>query len=361
MITAYLTLLIIAPQDWVTPLIGLPVDYILYPIWFATLLVTGRGRHLLKFTQQDALLAMFVTWVFVSAYANASAGIDYWYLYMYANWLVLYKLVSASLSSMSHVRRAGVLLVLFAAVLAAESIQHMNSPTLTGWAGQELGWISAEALETGVPGRTRWVSIFDGPGVFCVVFTLALPFVLQYLGRPFAFGWRLLAMGLLGPLILAIYYTGSRGGFLATLAVLGMHYGVRTRVSMTKLIIVGVLLFSLFVAAPAYMTKMYDENRSAQHRVDMWIQGVEMVRYYPVFGIGRGHYEAYTGRLIAHNSALELAGETGLPGIFLWVALLFISFKTLRAFLRQSEDPVDRSYTIAPTRSRLRSAWPGTW
>lgn len=116
---------------------------------------------------------------------------------------------------------------------------------------------------------------------------------------------------------------------------------------MTKLIVVGVLLFSLFVAAPAYMTKMYDDNRSAQHRVDMWIQGVEMVRYYPVFGIGRGNYEAYTGRLIAHNSALELAGETGLPGIFLWVALLFVSFKTLRVYLRRAEDPVDRSYTMA--------------
>ena len=60
MITAYLTLLLIAPQDWVTPLIGLPVDYILYPIWFAALLVTGRARHLLKLTTQDALLVLFV-------------------------------------------------------------------------------------------------------------------------------------------------------------------------------------------------------------------------------------------------------------------------------------------------------------
>lgn len=205
MITAYLALLLISPQDWVTPLIGLPVDYILYPLWFAALLVTGRGKHLLKLSTQDALLLLFVSWVYVSAYANAGSSIGYWYLYMYAKWFVLYKLVSASLSSMSHVRRAAVLLILFAGVLAAESIQHMNSPTLTGWAGQELGWISQEALGTGVPGRTRWVSIFDGPGVFCVVFTLALPFLLQYLGKPFAFGWRLLAAGLIGPLLLAIY------------------------------------------------------------------------------------------------------------------------------------------------------------
>ena len=347
MISAYLIFLLIAPQDWLGPMLGMPVDYILYPIWAATLLATGRAKYLLRFNWQDRLLGGFVVWLYVSALANYSRGIDGHHLYMYAKWFVLYKLVAASLPSLDKLRRAAVVFVSLAAVLVVESIQHFHSASQTGWAGQSLGWIDPAAIEAGVPGRTQWVSIFDGPGVFCVVFTLALPFVLQYASAPYGIMRRATAAALVLPFALAIYYTGSRGGFLATLAVVALHYGVRTRISAFKLAAMGVGLVGLFAAAPAYMTSIYDSNRSAQHRVDMWIDGLEMIRYNPVFGVGRGHFADYTGRLIAHNSVIEVAGETGLPGIVLWTAAIFMAFKTLASFARTTDDDHDRVYAYA--------------
>lgn len=347
MITVYLTLLLISPQDWLRPFLGLPVDYVLYPMWVAALLATGRSKHLLRFTRQDGLLAMFVLWIYVSSVANFANGIDGHHLYMYAKWLVLYKLVAASLSSLDHLRRASVVFVSLTLVLAAESIQHFHSASRIGWAGQPLGWIDPAAVEAGIPGRTQWVSIFDGPGVFCVVFTLALPFLLQYVSAPYGMMRRAVAAGLIVPFGAAIYYTGSRGGFLATLVVLALHFGVRSRISTLKLAAVGGVLATVFVTAPAYMTSIYDASRSAQHRVDMWIQGLEMVRYYPVFGVGRGHFADYTGRLIAHNSAIELAGETGLPGLLLWIAVIFMAFKTLLVFVQRTDDDHDRAYVYA--------------
>jgi O-antigen ligase len=337
-ITAYLVLLIIAPQDWFGPLLGLPVDYILYPLWAAVLLLTGRSKYLFRITWQDGLLAAFVGWLYVSSIANFARGIDGQHLYMYAKWLVLYKLVAASLPSLDHLRRtAGVFLAL-AFVLVVESLQHFHSASQLGWAGQPLGWIDPAAIEAGIPGRTQWVSIFDGPGVFCVVFTVALPFLLQHVSAPYGFIRRAFAAALLLPLGLAIYYTGSRGGFLATLAVLALHFGLRIRSASVKFAVIGSIVSAFFVAAPAYLTSIYDANRSAQHRVDMWIDGLDMVRYYPVFGVGRGHFADYTGSLIAHNSVIEIAGETGLPGVILWSAAIFMAFKTLWAFVASTDD-----------------------
>lgn len=347
MIFAYLTLLFVSPQDWFGPFVGLPVDYVLYPLWAVVLVLTGRARYVLRYGWQDALLVLFVLWMVASAVVNAGAGIDLHQLFMYAKWIVLYKLVAASLSDMDSMRRAGLLIVLAALVLTVESIQHIHDPNQLGWAGQSLGWVSQSAMEQGVAGRTRWVSIFDGPGVFCVIFTLALPFLLRFLDRSFALFKRAGAAVLLPPLLLAIYYTGSRGGFLTTLAILGMHFGARTKISVTKLTAVAALLLVVFAAAPAYLTNVRDEDRSAQHRVDMWIEGLEMAQADPVFGIGRGHFADYTGTLIAHNSAIEIAAETGLVGIFFWVAVLYLGFKQLWLFRQQTEESVDRSYATA--------------
>lgn len=347
MIAVYLTLLLISPQDWLPPLQGLPVDYILYPAWLAVILATGRSKYLLRMTAQDSLLALFVLWVYVSAIANFSNGIDGEHLYMYAKWFLLYKMVAASLPTLDHLRRTGLVFVALVLVLAAESIQHFHSASLTGWAGQALGWIDPAAAEAGTPGRTQWVSIFDGPGVFCVVFTIALPFLLQYVSAPNGLFRRAAAASLLVPLGLATYYTGSRGGFLATLAVLALHLGVRSRISTFKLAAVGGALATVFLAAPAYMTTIRDSSHSADHRVDMWIEGLEMARYNPLFGIGRGHFSDYTGSLIAHNSAIELIAELGIPGILLWSAVIFMALKTVLVFVQSSPTERDRAYACA--------------
>ncbi|NKB87484.1 MAG: hypothetical protein GKS06_04635 [Acidobacteria bacterium] len=347
MITVYLTLLIISPQDWWGPMLGLPVDYILYPIWFAVLLATGRSKYLLKFTRQDQLLAAFVTWLYISSFANYANGINGYYLYMYAKWFVLYKMVAASLPNLDRLRRTATVFGALGMVLVVQSIQHFNSASQTGWAGQSLGWIDPAAAAAGVPGRTQWVSIFDGPGVFCVVFTITLPFLLQYVSAPYGLMRRAGAALLLLPLGLAIYYTGSRGGFLATLAVLALHFLMRTRISTFHLAAVGGALTTVFLAAPAYMTSLYDANSSAQHRVDMWIQGLEMVRYYPMFGVGRGHFADYTGRLIAHNSVIEIAAELGLPGILLWTAVIYAAFKSLLLFVQSEPSDRDRVFAYA--------------
>jgi O-antigen ligase len=79
----------------------------------------------------------------------------------------------------------------------------------------------------------------------------------------------------------------------------------------------------------------------------MWAQGIEMVTQNPLFGIGKGNFARYTGRLIAHNSAIEVMGETGIPGFFFWLGIIYMAYKSIFAAYRETEDPRQRSYVMA--------------
>jgi O-antigen ligase len=331
MLGSYLFFLMIAPQLWVPGILGLPVDFIIYPLWYLALIIRGRGHLLFKFELAEKIFAAFFAWIILSALVNGLTDDTREHIYIYLRIFVLYKAVSASVETTAEIRNALWIFVLLAVILAIEAISHKNSPDLLGWAGQKLGWVDPSVLEAGGTGRARWVGIFDGPGVFCVVFTIALGICLPRLSGGAQQSMRLLSVAVIALLCVATYLTGSRGGFLATLAILTMYIAVRRKIRMRSILAGGLLGLLLFSMAPESLTTMQDESRSAQHRVEMWAEGVEMVKQNPAFGIGRGNFKNYTGRLIAHNSAIEVAGETGIIGFILWCTMIYVSFKA--AFL----------------------------
>jgi O-antigen ligase len=255
--------------------------------------------------------------------------------------------VLASARDLKGVQNIGRWLLVFGVIFVVESIQHKTSPTLTGWAGQSLGWIDPEVLAAGGTGRTRWVHIFDGPGVFCVIFTTALPFALRYLdpGQP---PLRKVLGGLAAvALMFAIFLNGSRGGFLATLFILAMYTLLRFRISPGKLAAGVSLSAVLFLMAPSHLTTFRDDSRSADHRVDMWAEGIEMASHNPLLGIGRGNFRGYTSELVAHNSAIEIMGEMGFVGLMLWVALIYVCAKGVWLAYRTAPNQATRSLMAA--------------
>jgi O-antigen ligase len=232
-------------------------------------------------------------------------------------------------------------------VLAVEGIQHMHSENGIGWAGQGFAWMDETAAEAGLKGRTRWINIFDGPGVFCVAYTIALPIAMQLSMSPFRAPVRLFGVAMVAALVLATYYTGSRGGFLATVGTFGLFVMVRMHISAGRVALAGGVMALALLLAPGHLTTTRDANRSAQHRIDMWGEGVEMVQQNPVFGIGRGNFAGYTGRLIAHNSGIDIMGEMGVPGLFLWLGMLYMAARNIFAARESTKDPLERSYLIA--------------
>lgn len=327
-ISIYFTTLFIAPQLWMEPFVGLRTDFIFFPIWIMYA-VTRPTK--LTITSQDKFLIYLYLWIIISIFAN---GFSENYnsvpmLVNYTRFILIYFLVRKTVINHADVEKVVKLIIIFVGLLVIEGIQHKTSSDGLGWAGQSLAWVDQAVLDAGGSGRTRWVNIFDGPGVFCVVYTLALPFTLRYLDTNYSLNVKVLSMILILPLLLALYYTGSRGGFLGAIAIIGLYIAIRSKISFTKIFAVSALISIVFMMAPTHLTQIKDKNKSAQHRVDMWFEGVEMLQQNPVIGIGRGNFKRYTSKLIAHNSAIEIMGELGFVGFFLWAGVIYLAFKNI--------------------------------
>src|SRR5204863_3026348 len=116
------------------------------------------------------------------------------------------------------------------------------------------------------------------PGVFCVAYTIALPIAMQLAMKPFNVLVRLGGIAMSLALLLATYYTGSRGGFLATVGIFGLFVLARLRISVGRAIMAGVVMLVVLMVAPSHLTSTSDSHGSAQHRIDMWQEGLEMVQ-----------------------------------------------------------------------------------
>ena len=347
-ILLYLTFLFIAPQLWIEPFVGMRVDLFLYPAWVGYCLVTARFAQLFRLDSQDLFFLLMLAWIVLSMALKGWTEGSPQIIGNYAKWFLLYRLLIVTVGDVKRLRKVMVMLLVFATLLAVEGIQHMHSPDGLGWAGQAFGWVDGSAAEIGLDKRTRWINIFDGPGVFCVAYTIALPFALYYTSAPFGRWTRIIGMTLVLLLLLGIYYTGARGGYLTAIAIIALFIALKRGISVRRLVMGGLLGVFILVLAPSYVTSTSDSHKSAQHRVKMWIEGVEMVRFNPVLGIGKGNFRSYSGSLIAHNSAIEVMGETGFIGLFLWIGIIYMGFKKLLFFQQQpSIDPVDRAYVSA--------------
>lgn len=160
---------------------------------------------------------------------------------------------------------------------------------------------------------------------------------------------------LLGLLVMTavMIRTGSRGGFLALIAValvvLVAWRGIRLawRVGGVAL---GVLVFGFFANAGYWqmMSTMEDLNAdynvtSTTGRVQVWKRGIGYMMENPVFGVGVYDFESAEGHLsvmatesapgrgfkwsAAHNSFVQIGAELGIPGLLLFLALCVELFR----------------------------------
>lgn len=344
----FLVALFVAPQLWVTAVKNWPVDYLIYPFWLLVLMLRGRATEVFRFRAQDWFFIGMLVWIALgSAIKTPSARFDV-ILIDYLKWFFLYRMTAASVESPQRLRLVGWVILCTASVIGIQAIQHLGSSDGLGWAGQSHAWIDDSAKDIGIQNRTRWVGIFDGPGVFCVMFTVALPFATQFLAAAYAMPTRLIAVGVLLPLLgMAIFSTGSRGGYLTAIAIVGFWVLSRFKISFSKIVMTATVAAAGMMLGPAYLTSTKDSNKSAQNRVEMWAEGIEMVQLNPALGIGKGKFVSYTGKLIAHNSGIEVMGETGFVGLLLWFGITYVGMKNLIRRYAESEDPRERELLIA--------------
>jgi hypothetical protein len=125
------------------------------------------------------------------------------------------------------------------------------------------------------------------------------------------------------------YMTQSRGGLVAALLVPGVYvvrrYGLKS------------LIPAMMVAVPVLLLggrSGENAEQSTLERYEAWSTGLSMFKNNPVLGVGARQFGEHH-YLTAHNSFVLTFAELGFPGFFLFVAVMYLSFKSLIVGLRE--------------------------
>jgi len=126
-----------------------------------------------------------------------------------------------------------------------------------------------------------------------------------------------------------VFMTQSRGGLIAALLVPGVYlvrrYGVKA------VIPAGLMALPLLLLGGRSGESAAE---STQQRYEAWAVGLDMFHHSPVFGVGARQFGEHHF-LTAHNSFVLTLAELGFPGMVMFVAIVYLTFKSLLVGLRE--------------------------
>jgi hypothetical protein len=190
--------------------------------------------------------------------------------------------------------------------------------------------IAAGVREGSLGVRVRGNGVMQDPNDLALGLVTTLPFC-WLAWRKGARGRNLVCAWLpTGLIVTTMFYTQSRGGVLALLAVTGLLFSRRMGTLKTALI-VGALAVIMFAAHFTGGRSLTDE--STEGRIDAWGEGFHMFLAHPLLGVGYNQFTEYN-RLTAHNSYLLCFAETGLAGYFFWTSMLVACILQVSALMK---------------------------
>ena len=132
-------------------------------------------------------------------------------------------------------------------------------------------------------------------------------------------------------MLATMYYTKSRGGMVALLAILGLMWSRRLGVTKTALML-GLISVAM-VGLKFTGGRMIAADDSSEGRIDAWGEGFHMFQSHPLLGVGyNGFIEHH--QITAHNSFVLCFSEGGLTGYFLWIFILVSSMMLVRNLMK---------------------------
>lgn len=208
--------------------------------------------------------------------------------------------------------------------------------------------------------RIRSEGTLSGPNDICSIFVIAVPFFLTKFLRGRNFIIKPISFVCLSILGYAIYLTRSRGGFLSAVVVCFWYfYNLFKHHIRSKAIRFSIgLLFALFifvVGSSFVGREISAKDASASTRVDIWAQGIELLKQNPLFGVGYGRF----GDMIrhdrsAHSSFVRNFAETGFVGHFFYIGILYLVFRNYLLFNKNSLAKSETSLNFQHTADDVR-------
>jgi hypothetical protein len=182
---------------------------------------------------------------------------------------------------------------------------------------ERVGLIGTTTIE----GRVRYRGILQDPNELALVLSAMLPFAFALYQTRATFPRLLLAVLTTLTVAATVVLTKSRSGQLAFSGAMGIYFIHRFK------------LWGVLAAAVAAIPVLIlgwrggeGAEESSAERLEYWLEGFEMVRGSPVFGVGKGQFTEYHHQT-AHNSFMLSLAERGLVGMFLYTSLIYTAIK----------------------------------
>jgi probable O-glycosylation ligase (exosortase A-associated) len=208
-----------------------------------------------------------------------------------------------------------------------------------------IGLLSPELLNsTGERGYVESGSFLGDGNDFALSVNIVIPLCLFLLLDAKATRHRLVYLGALLFLVVAVVATQSRGGTVALGAVL-LYYWAKGDRKILMASICAAVLIAVYLSAPSgYFDRMATianaVDGSSQGRIAAWKAGMQMAWDHPIFGVGVGNFPQAFGThykppdipiwMTAHSIYFLVLGELGLPGFTVLLSWFFINLSANR-------------------------------
>ena len=212
---------------------------------------------------------------------------------------------------------------------------------------QQYSFDSANVLE--MQPRLRWYGFLADPNDLAQSLLIALPFVcLAWIPRSPVHN-LLFVIGPVIFLLYGVYMTHSRGALMGLVAM--VSFAFKDRLGKSASLILGFAAFGFMMLLNfAGSRGMGISSGSGRSRLDLWSDGLGMIKTSPLFGIGYGKYTDYADQT-AHNSFLLPLSELGFFGAFFWFALIVVTVMHLNTLsnLKPTDAFTERLRTYSRT------------
>lgn len=311
----YLAVMYLRPQDFVSSLRAQPIVLILAIFLLGMLLIHNaikKSRFLGFDLRQGVFMFAFFAIILMSQLQRLYLAGTQMAFNDFLPVFILFFMIVNLVSNFAEMKRTYMLLFVMTVFLAANGIlQYHRGVDIAG--------------QTTFEGRIRWIGIFEDPNDLGLTILAFCPFALLKLwGKGVSLRSRLGYAVILGILLYALYLTNSRGTFIGLLAILAYVFSRRWGI-VRGLLIAAVLGAVVFVAGPSRLGELSTSEESASGRIVAWQQGLELLQWRPILGVGYRSFTEYHP-LTAHNSVVLCMAELGIVGLYVWMLLIVTSF-----------------------------------
>ena len=350
--TAYILCTYLRPVELFAPELGAyrPMLWLWAAAFVAALARATARREFGARWLHMGLLGAFVLMIAVSQVANQWVGGATDAILEFSTSAMLMLLCFLNLTTTRRLQITCAVVAACVVVLAAIGTYSFH----TGFMAQELvlrqNTADEEARDSGdvaeIPAhdtsskyilRVRSLGFLNDPNDFAQAMIMVMPILfLGYAKRTWLA--RLAFVGAPTALLgYAIFLTQSRGALfgLASLALFPLHRLLGTLRTSALLVTLAVVA----VGASFGGREISSNESSAAQRINAWSDGLNMLKFKPLFGVGYGNFVDHH-EITAHNSFVLCFAELGLLGYFVWLAMIVVAYKGLEQVL--SRGPPER-------------------